>query len=227
MPVFESPFVAFYLATYCDPTRVGIKFPEPPLHEVIALAFLQVDESGEVKMMSSVREKEGGRKETDLLVPFLTNMARSRYPLSTFQAQAFVLPVLLHRAVKYGMVLPTQVQEVEDIAPNNSFNDIFQSIGLPERPMLDVKEAYEKGNGIYVRRRLEIDVLGLALVRMRWAVAKGDLSEESHRIITPLLLKRCRERSRRMGEFIEMVDKEMLLLGGRYDDEEAYPPRDS
>lgn len=230
MSTFESPFISFFISTYAhNPDDETTSFPSLPFHKVIAIAFLQVDNLGAVKMGSSPRKKEESRAEVELLLSFLNSAAQSLYPFATFQAQKFVLPVFLHRAVKYGISIPKQLQDVEDIAPNNSFNDVFHSIGLPSRPPLNVKKAYEEGNIIHVRRRLEIDVLGLALVRMRWEVAKGKLSAKSYRAVISTLLERCRGRSKKMREFVEAMDMEKILLEGYYNDAEevSHSSRDS
>lgn len=222
----KSPFLAYYIATYAHCVR-DVPFPDTPCHEVISIAFLQVDEFGEVKMMSSVREKGGGRTEVDLLFPFLCNAERTSFPIVSFQAERFVLPVLKYRAMLHGLTIPRQMWDTKDVMPNYSLNDAFESIGLPERPSLNVKKAYEVGNSIDIRRRLEIDVFSLALLWMRWSIVTGKLSSvEEYLRIALRIIRECRDRSGRMSKFIEKADMGTLLLGDPYDDE-THTPRNT
>jgi hypothetical protein len=227
---FEAPFVVYFIATYARHIK-DVPFPDIPNHEVISIALLQVDKFGEVERLSSVLKKDDTRTEASLLSVFLRNVEQTTFPIVSFQAKRFVLPVLKHRAMRYGLHIPKRLLDTNEVAENYSFHDALESIGLPERPSLNVKKAYEEGNSIFVRSRLEIDVFSLAMLWMRQSIVNGSLSVEAYREIAPRVIDRCKGRSPKMDRFISEANTKMLLLdvGGRYDDDEdsAYSPRDS
>ena len=87
----------------------GSDFQRPPLHEIVCISGLWIDEQG-MKLFSFSREQHS---EAEILRKFLSIFDKRHPTLVSWNGSQFDLPVILYRAMYHGLSAPSLFDQGE------------------------------------------------------------------------------------------------------------------
>ncbi len=186
--------------------EAGTDFQRLPLHEIVCISGLWIDEHG-MKLFSFSQQQDS---EAELLRKFLSIFDKRHPVLVSWNGSQFDLPVILFRAMYHGLSAPAlfdqgeidtqkrynnyqnryhqrHVDLMDVMAMFNGRNfqkldDIAQLLGFPGKRGLgyQVPEYVRQQQWQQLTSYCEGDVLNTWLVYLRWLLLKGQLLSEDH-----------------------------------------------
>ncbi|EET81281.1 3'-5' exonuclease [Acinetobacter radioresistens] len=187
--------------------EAGTDFQRLPLHEIVCISGLWVDEHG-MRLFSFSQEQYA---EAEILRKFLSIFEKRHPTLVSWNGSQFDLPVILFRTMYHGLSAPSLFDQGEiDIQKryNNYQNryhhrhvdlmdvmamfngrnfqkldDAAQLLGYPGKRAegYRVPEQVQHGEWLELSQHCEGDVLNTWLIYLRWLLLKGQLLAEDHR----------------------------------------------
>lgn len=190
--------------------ETGMDFQRLPLHEIVCISGLWIDELGAMKLFSFSQEHDS---EAELLRKFLSIFDKRHPTLVSWNGAQFDLPVILFRAMYHGLSAPSLFDQGE-IDLQRRYNNYQNRYHQRHIDLMDVMAMFngrnfqklddmahllgfpgkrgESGYLIpeYVKTKqwlkmtsyCEGDVLNTWLIYIRWLLLKGQLSSEEHRL---------------------------------------------
>ena len=187
----------------------GVDFQRLPLHEIVCISGLWVDELGAMKLFSFSREQYS---EAEILKKFLSIFDKKHPTLVSWNGSQFDLPVILFRAMYHGLSASSLFDQGE-IDHQKKYNNYQNRYHHRHVDLMDVMAMFnlrhfqklddaahllgfpgKRGDGgyhvpEYVRLQqwqdltgyCEGDVLNTWLIYLRWLLLKGQLQLEEHR----------------------------------------------
>ena len=188
----------------------GTDFQRIPLHEIVCISGLWVDEHG-MKLFSFSREHFS---EAEILRKFLSIFDKRHPTLVSWNGAQFDLPVILFRAMYHGLSAPSLFDQGE-IDSQKRYNNYQNRYHQRHIDLMDVMSMFniknyqklddiahllgypgKRGDGAYhvpeyVRLQqwqeltayCEGDVLNTWLIYLRWLLLKGQLLVDDHRVL--------------------------------------------
>ena len=185
----------------------GMDFQRLPLHEIVCISGLWIDESG-LKLFSFSREQHS---EAEILKKFLSIFDKRHPTLVSWNGSQFDLPVILFRAMYHGLSAPSlfdqgeidtqkrynndqnryhhrHIDLMDVMAMFNGRNfqkldDIACMLGLPGKrgeSGYHVPEYVRTQQWLKLTSYCEGDVLNTWLIYLRWLLLKGQLTQIDH-----------------------------------------------
>lgn len=185
----------------------GTDFQRLPLHEIVCISGLWVDEKG-FRLFSF---SQNDNTETEILQKFLSIFQKRRPVLVSWNGLQFDLPVISYRALYHGLSAPNlfdqgelnqqrrfsnyqnryhhqHVDLMDVMAVFNGRNfqkldDVAQFLGLPgkrEKISEHISSYIQKNAWDQLEAYCEGDVLNTWLIYLRWSLLKGQLSSIDH-----------------------------------------------
>lgn len=186
----------------------GTDFQRLPLHEIVCISGLWINEQEQIKLFSFSQEHYS---EYEILEKFLSIFDK-RYPtLVSWNGSQFDLPVILYRAMYHGLSAPSLFDqgEIDNQKRYNNYqnryhqrhvdlmdvmamfngrnfqklDDIAHLLGFPGKRGLagyHVPKYVADANWQALTSYCEGDVLNTWLVFLRWALLKGLISKDIH-----------------------------------------------
>ena len=190
----------------------GMDFQRLPLHEIVCISGLWIDENGAMKLFSFSQEHYS---ESEILKKFLSVFDK-RYPtLVSWNGSQFDLPVILFRAMYHGLSAASLFDqgEIDTQKRYNNYqnryhnrhvdlmdvmamfngrhfqklDDIAHLLGYPGKRGISgyfIPEYVKNQQWLELTSYCEGDVLNTWLIYLRWSLLKGQLSLEDHRLWT-------------------------------------------
>lgn len=189
-----------------DPATGAERFPAPPLHRIVAIAFAQFRRS-EGGGLDFVTARAGGAIDADepqLLAGFWRGMTEIQPTFIGYNSRGFDFPVLLFRSMRHGIAAPLYFSadskwdsyrqryapdwhlDVADALTDYgasrrcSLDLAARTVGAPGKLDVDggdVAALFEAGRIEEIRVYCVTDVLSTALVWLAWLRLQGSLSE--------------------------------------------------
>ncbi len=188
--------------------EAGSDFQRLPLHEIVCISGLWLNEKGQMKLFSFSQEQY---TEREILQKFLSIFDK-RYPtLVSWNGSQFDLPVILYRAMYHGLSAPSLFDqgEIDNQKRYNNYqnryhqrhvdlmdvmamfngrnfqklDDIAHLLGFPgKRGLLGyhIPKYVAQGQWLELTSYCEGDVLNTWLVFLRWVLLKGLISPQDH-----------------------------------------------
>lgn len=188
----------------------GMDFQRLPLHEIVCISGLWIDENGAMKLFSFSREN---LTEAEILKKFLSIFDKRNPTLVSWNGSQFDLPVILFRAMYHGLSAPSLFDQGE-IDTQKRYNNYQNRYHHRHIDLMDIMAMFngrhfQKLDDIahllgfpgkrgpsgylipeYVRNQqwqdmtsyCEGDVLNTWLVYLRYLLLKGQMSSEDHRL---------------------------------------------
>lgn len=190
--------------------EAGTDFQRLPLHEIVCISGLWIDELGAMKLFSFTREQHS---EAEILRKFLSIFDKRHPTLVSWNGLQFDLPVILFRAMYHGLSAPGLFDqgEIDNQKRYNNYqnryhhrhidlmdvmamfngrhfqklDDIAHLFGFPGKrgdAGYHVPEYIQSQQWLKLSSYCEGDVLNTWLIYIRWLLLKGQLSPEDHRL---------------------------------------------
>lgn len=188
----------------------GTEFQRLPLHEIVCISGLWIDEKGTMKLFSFSQEQY---TEAEILQKFLSIFDKRNPTLISWNGSQFDLPVILFRAMYHGLSAPSlfdqgeidtqkrynnyqnryhhrHIDLMDFMAMFNGRNfqkldDIAYLLGYPGKrgvPGYFIPEYVRTKQWLELTSYCEGDVLNTWLVYLRFLLLKGQVSTEDHRL---------------------------------------------
>lgn len=236
----------WHSATYVPDNAAGTRRP-PHEHQLIATAGIEVMNGDEESSMARNDDDNGAEliakawayaspKPAKLLKPLVIG-SQKHFECVTFYGRSFGLPVLVNNALRAGVPLGRFADKNETFhtdlsdwvrelaAPSNgvNFELVLELFGLPERPDLDIAEAWESKNPKMIRRipqRVVVDCCFIALVHVRLHYLLGTVGKEFVQNFTRVVLEAAAQKtsmvekvfSAELGEVNMVAKKDRILV---------------
>lgn len=197
---------------HLDATGGKNDFPRQPFHKVVAISYLMADierdGEHETYILKELRSGRAKADEAELIEGFYQWIDKTRPRLISYNGRGFDLPVLRHRAMKYGITAKTfhdisnkwenyttrfaqdwhcDLQEaLTDFGAASralKLNEVCAINGLPGKFGVDgsdVAPMFDAGRVDEIRDYCETDVLNTYLVYLRYQLTRGLITIESH-----------------------------------------------
>jgi len=198
------------------------KFP-PAIHHVpIGVSVLDLkSKKGAVQAVTRTKVVKNLESERSLVRGALQQLPGKQENLLSFGGISFCGPVLLYRAMHYGI---PQVHDrllthdrghhvdLKEVLGNYgalyaaSLSDFAQLIRLPKRPYLKVDDAFNDGALDAIRGRLEIDVMIIGLLWLSGMHAYGTISSEELREAGGAILEAYSSASPGVRDYLEKAN---------------------
>ncbi|AVH13341.1 3'-5' exonuclease [Acinetobacter indicus] len=188
----------------------GMDFQRLPLHEIVCISGLWIDETGLMTLFSFSREQYS---EAEILKKFLSIFDKRHPTLVSWNGSQFDLPVILYRAMYHGLSAPSlfdqgeidtqkrynnyqnryhqrHIDLMDVMAMFNGRNfqkldDMAHLLGFPGKrgeAGYHVPEYIRAGEWLKLTSYCEGDVLNTWLIYLRWLLLKGQLQLDDHRL---------------------------------------------
>ncbi|WOE31244.1 MULTISPECIES: 3'-5' exonuclease [unclassified Acinetobacter] len=188
----------------------GSDFQRLPLHEIVCISGLWIDEFGVMKLFSFTQEQDS---EADILRKFLSIFDKRHPVLVSWNGSQFDLPVILFRAMYHGLSAASLFDqgEIDHQKRYNNYqnryhhrhvdlmdvmamfqgrhfqklDDIAHLLGFPGKrgeAGYHVPEYIATQQWLKLSAYCEGDVLNTWLIYIRWLLLKGQLSLEQHHL---------------------------------------------
>ena len=196
--------------------EAGVDFQRLPLHEIVCISGLWVDEKG-FRLFSFSQEQHS---EAELLAKFLSIFDKRQPTLVSWNGSQFDLPVILFRAMYHGLSAPSLFDQGE-IDQQKRFNNYQNRYHYRHVDLMDVMAMFNGRNfqkldeiacilglpgkrgelGYHVPKYVQTqqwlkltsycegDVLNTWLIYMRWLLLKGQLSQQDHTQLIQSLIR--------------------------------------
>ena len=189
--------------------EAGTDFQRLPLHEIVCISGLWIDELGAMKMFSFSQQDN---TEAEILTKFLSIFDKRHPTLVSWNGSQFDLPVILFRAMYHGLSAPSLFDqgEIDNQKRYNNYqnryhqrhvdlmdvmamfngrnfqklDDMAHLLGFPGKrggSGYQVPEYIQTGEWQKLTSYCEGDVLNTWLIYLRWLLLKGQLHLEEHR----------------------------------------------
>jgi len=218
-------------------------FPHPVHHRPVAVSLLRLKKakdsedngSPQVTITSKgIHDLEQG--ERGLVAGFFDKVPGDTSFLVSFNGRSFALPVMVYRAMHYGVDASKYLQDQEvftsqystqhtDLAAlltgygatygSASLSEYAQMVGLAKRPYIKVEKFFNEGNIDAIVARLEVDVVITAAIYFRLLLSKGRLSLDGYRSIAGTTLRQYYERNQMAEKYLEDSDVRNYLRAGQ------------
>lgn len=190
--------------------EAGTDFQRLPLHEIVCISGLWIDERAGMRLFSFSREQYS---EAEILQKFLSIFEKRHPTLVSWNGLQFDLPVILYRAMYHGLSAPSlfdqgeidtqkrynnyqnryhhrHVDLMDTLAMFNmrhfqKLDDIAHLLGFPGKrgPVgYFIPEYVREQKWLELTSYCEGDVLNTWLVYLRFLLLKGQLLAEDHRL---------------------------------------------
>lgn len=188
--------------------ETGMDFQRLPLHEIVCISGLGIDENGMMKLFSFSREQYS---EAEILTRFLAIFDRKHPTLVSWNGSQFDIPVILYRAMYHGLSAPGLFDQGE-IDQQKRYNNYQNRYHHRHVDLMDVMAMFngrnfqklddmahllgfpgKRGDGAYhvpeyvkaqqwqqLTGYCEGDVLNTWLIYLRWLLLKGQLNHHDH-----------------------------------------------
>lgn len=188
--------------------ETGSDFQRLPLHEIICISGLWIDEKG-MRLFSFSQQDNS---ESELLEKFLSIFSKRQPRLVSWNGLQFDLPVIMYRAMYYGLAAPNLFDQGEldyqrrfnnyqnryhqkhvdlmdamSIFNGRNFqklNDISHFLGFPGVTNFEVHDKlqkdFEASDWMNLNLSCETHALNIWLIYLRWMLLKGQLSLDDH-----------------------------------------------
>ncbi|WP_445116530.1 3'-5' exonuclease [Acinetobacter sp. WZC-1] len=188
----------------------GMEFQRLPLHEIVCISGLWIDEDSSIKLFSFSREQY---TEAEILKKFLSIFDKRHPTLVSWNGSQFDLPVILFRAMYHGLSAPGLFDqgEIDTQKRYNNYqnryhhrhvdlmdvmamfngrhfqklDDIAHLLGYPGKRGISgyfVPEYVRNQQWLELTRYCEGDVLNTWLIYLRWLLLKGQLLAADHQL---------------------------------------------
>lgn len=185
----------------------GSDFPRLPLHEVVCISGLWLDENG-LKLFSWTQQD---LSEQQMLEKFASIFERRKPILVSFNGSHFDLPVIMQRCLYHGVTAKNLFDHGEgnsqkrfdnyqnryqlrhtdlvDVLANfnirnfQKLDDVAQMLGYPGRRGVNdyqVMTQYQQNQWAQISSHCEGDVLNTWLVYLRWLLVRGFIDKAQH-----------------------------------------------
>lgn len=183
----------------------GTDFQRLPLHEIVCISGLWIDEKG-MRLFSFTQEQHS---EEEILTKFLSVFEKRRPVLVTWNGAQFDLAVIQYRTMYYGLSSPNLFDqgEIDQQRRYNNYQNRYhqQHIDLMDAMAMFNSRNFQKLNDVarffgYVGKTeyidaldcvqqqaweklsvyCEVDVLNTWFIYLRWLLLKGQLSKAQH-----------------------------------------------
>jgi len=163
----------------------GMDFQRLPLHEIVCISGLWIDENGAMKLFSFSREHHS---EAEILQKFLSIFDKRHPTLVSWNGSQFDIPVILFRAMYHGLSAPIDLMDVMAMFNGRHFqklDDAAHLLGYPGKRGISgyfIPEYVKNQQWLKLTSYCEGDVLNTWLIYLRWSLLKGQISREDHRL---------------------------------------------
>ncbi|TCM66759.1 hypothetical protein EC844_11149 [Acinetobacter calcoaceticus] len=188
----------------------GTDFQRIPLHEIVCISGLWIDENGAITLFSFTQQQY---TEAEILSKFLSIFDKRHPTLVSWNGSQFDLPVILSRAMYHGLSAPSLFDqgEIDTQKRYNNYqnryhhrhvdlmdvmamfngrhfqklDDIAHLMGYPGKRSISgyvVPEYVKNKQWLELSSYCEGDVLNTWLLYLRWMLLKGQLLTEDHRL---------------------------------------------
>jgi len=222
-----------WMPTPKDQWEKGVE-PFPPIwaHRVLCIGGCHLDQDLGITSVSCYGLD--GDLEKGILEALGDHMKRGAGTLVTWNGRRFDLPVILLRAMHYGMSVPAAFgkdfryrfsesghldlcDQMSDFGAAQGFNldNIAKVCGLPGKMGVDgskVEDMHITGKLDEIRRYCLTDCIQTAFVFMRWRLLSGWLDRAGYHKAAGVLFTYCAE-DERFKELAEKSKRKTLLLG--------------
>jgi len=188
-----------------SPNYRGTGFPPLVEHVPVSVVILKLIDDTTIitqKTISSLKEEE-------VLVNFLFSELKLPTTLVTFRGRSFTFPVMVYRALRYGVDASSYLGEVDDaplsptahldvsdwlssygVVPSSSLSSYIQMVGLPQRPAANqVSSQFSSGDFQGIEGNLATDVMLIASLLLRISLSRGMLSREDYSLKARSVMK--------------------------------------
>jgi len=230
---FSFRHAVLHIATV-SPSFKGTGFPPLVEHVPVSAVLLKLTKDGisiTDKTVSSLKEEES------LIRFFFSELEGEPYNLVTFRGRSFAFPVMVYRALRYGVTAssylgndyqdasrseaPTHL-DISDwltsygLVASSSLSKYSEMVGLPPRPYSNnVTSQFERGDSETLGGTLTTDVMLISALFMRILLSKGDIPRETYTTKTKAMLKAFFNHNKETKTYINSAQeafKEFLLL---------------
>lgn len=187
--------------------EVGTDFPRLPLHEVVCISGLWIDEHG-LKLFSWTQQY---LSESEILQKFVDIFENSKPILVSWNGSHFDVPVIMQRCLYHGLTARGLFEQGEhnsqkrydnyqnryqlrhtdliDVLANfnlrnfQKLDDVAQILGYPGKRGIvgyHVADNVNKNNWLALSTYCEGDVLNTWLVYLRWLLLRGFIQKDQH-----------------------------------------------
>ncbi len=188
----------------------GMDFQRLPLHEIVCISGLWIDENASMKLFSFSQEHFS---EAEILKKFLSIFDKRHPILVSWNGSQFDLPVILYRAMYHGLSAPSLFDqgEIDTQKRYNNYQnryhhrhidlmDVMSMFNMRNFQKLDdmahmlgypgkrgesgymVPEYVKSKQWLKLTSYCEGDVLNTWLIYLRWLLLKGQLLTEGHQL---------------------------------------------
>ncbi len=188
----------------------GNDFQRLPLHEIVCISGLWIDENGTMKLFSFSQENFS---EAEILSKFLSIFDKRHPTLVSWNGAQFDLPVILYRTMYHGLSAPSlfdqgeidtqkrynnyqnryhhrhidlmDVMSMFNLRNFQKLDDIAHMLGYPGKRGESgyfVPEYVKTQQWLKLTSYCEGDVLNTWLIYLRWLLLKGQLLNHDHRL---------------------------------------------
>lgn len=186
----------------------GTDFPRLPLHEVVCISGLWIDED-KFQLFSWTQEQYS---EKEILQKFISIFRKKSPVLVSWNGAQFDLPVIMYRSLYYGLSAPELFEQgdwnsqkrhnnyqnryhprhtdlMDVLAGFNLRNvqkldDVAQILGYPGKRGISgyhVADYVKNAQWLNLSSYCESDVLNTWLVYLRWMLLRGFIQQDQHR----------------------------------------------
>lgn len=188
----------------------GTDFARLPLHEIVCISGLWINEQGQMKLFSFSQEHFN---EAEILQKFLLIFEKRNPTLVSWNGSQFDLPVILARAMYHGLSAPSLFDQGE-IDQQKRYNNYQNRYHHRHVDLMDVMAMFngrhfqklddmshllglpgKRGeSGYHVPKYIALqqwqnltshcegDVLNTWLIFLRWSLLKGMIDQQDHRL---------------------------------------------
>jgi hypothetical protein len=231
---FAPPHAWYPIVIGC--VRMEVRYTESDLKWIVT------DRIGVIKPPARSTLPE---TEQSILRSFAAFMEKDRPEIVTWNGRRFDLPVLMLRSMRHGIPAPWYYKSRDhryrfseaghcDLAdamtdygacPHVGLDGAAKLIGLPGKfgdvEGKNVAEAYAQGRFEDIHVYCQLDAVQTAFLFLRWQLLKGEMSRGGYIQSARSLIAAC-EANAEFAEFVERIDRRVLLLGeGNTDSKEA------
>ncbi len=188
----------------------GMDFQRLPLHEIVCISGLWIDENGAMRLFSF---SQAQWSEAEILSKFLSIFDKRHPTLVSWNGSQFDLPVILFRAMYHGLSAPSLFDqgEIDQQKRYNNYqnryhhrhvdlmdvmamfngrhfqklDDVAHLLGYPGKRGLSgyfIPDYVKQQQWLELSSYCEGDVLNTWLIYLRWSLLKGQMLSEDHRL---------------------------------------------
>lgn len=212
----------------------GMDFPRLPLHEIVCISGLWIDENANMRLFSFSQDQYS---EAEILTKFLSIFDKREPTLVSWNGSQFDLPVILFRAMYHGLSAPSlfdqgemnqqkrynnyqnryhhrHVDLMDVMAMFNGRNfqkldDVAQMLGYPGKRGESgyfIPDYVKQQQWLQLTSYCEGDVLNTWLIYLRWLLLKGQILLQDHQAWVQMTIQYLHTQPQQHA-FLEMWQK--------------------